>query len=206
MMRTRSLISNQRGVSAVEFGLLAPVFISFIIGTTQLGTLFFANADMRNALATGARVASVWPVPQPAAVKSAVEAHMVREGANSATVTVTDSTKDANGNPYMRIAVTYNVPLNFLFFSPTVRLGDTRTVLLQRSIASASTTTTPPATPTTPEPTPTTPTEPVTPTPTPPTTTPPTTTPPTTTPPTTTPPGKDKDDKHEDHGTCKKKC
>ena len=197
MMRTRSLISNQRGVSAVEFGLLAPVFISFIIGTTQLGTLFFANADMRNALATGARVASDWPVPQPAAVKAAVEAHMVREGAGAAaTVTVTDSTKDANGNPYMRIAVTYNVPLNFLFFSPTVRLGDTRTVLLQRSIASASTTTTPPATPTTPEPTPTTPTEPVTPTP----------TPPTTTPPTTTPPGKDKDDKHEDHGTCKKKC
>jgi Flp pilus assembly protein TadG len=200
MMRIRSFRSDQRGVSAVEFGLLAPVLISFVVGTAQLGTLFFANADMRNAIAAGARAASVWPVPQPDAVKAAVEAQLVRRGAgDAANVTVTDPATDANGNPYMQIAVTYDVPLDFLLYSPTVTLGDTRTVLVQRASGAAAEdedeAEEEPTEPT--EPTdPTDPTDPVD----------PPVTPPTNPPgPPSTPPGHDKD-KHEDHGTCKKKC
>jgi Flp pilus assembly protein TadG len=216
MMRIRNLGSNQRGVSATEFGLLAPVFISFIIGTTQLGTLFFANADMRNAIAAGARAASVWPVPPEANVKAAVEAQLVRAGVAEATeVTVPARAVDSNGNPYMQISMSYDVPLNFLFFDTTVTLRDTRTVMLQRDFV-AKTTTPPPTT------TPTGPTTPPAddppaddppaddpPADDPPADDPPADDPPADDPPVDTGPGKGKgkdEDKHEDHGTCTKKC
>lgn len=214
MMRIRKLGSNQRGVSATEFGLLAPVFISFIIGTTQLGTLFFANADMRNAIAAGARAASVWPVPSSAKVKEAVEAQLVRAGVEEAAdVTVPPAAVDANGNPYMQILMSYDVPLNFLFFDTTVTLSDTRTVMLQRDYV-AKTTTPPTTTPTGP----TTPPADDPPADDPPADDPPADDPPADDPPADDPPAddppvdtdpKDKDkgeDKHEDHGTCTKKC
>jgi Flp pilus assembly protein TadG len=214
MMRIRKLGSDQRGVSATEFGLLAPVFISFIIGTTQLGTLFFANADMRNAIAAGARAASVWPVPSADSVKQAVEAQLVRAGVEDATdVTVPAAAVDSNGNPYMQISMSYDVPLNFLFFDTTVTLRDTRTVMLQRNFVAKTTTS--PTTPTGP----TTPPDDDPPADDPPADDPPADDPPADDPPADDPPAdtpvdtdpgkgkdKEKEDKHEDHGTCSKKC
>lgn len=212
MKRIRSFIRDQRALSAVEFGLIAPVFASFVIGTTQLGTLFYANADMRNAVATGARAASVWPVPDKATVKAAVEEHLVRRGVEEgANVTVADPANDSNGNPYIEIGITYDVPLNLLFFAPDVTLSDTRRVMLQRGYvrpASDLDTPTPtPPSPTPPSPPPPSPGEPSPPSP-PPSSPPPSSPPP---PPPPAPvddhPGKGKDDdKHEDHGTCTKKC
>jgi Flp pilus assembly protein TadG len=213
MMRIRKLTSNQRGVSATEFGLLAPVFISFIIGTTQLGTLFFANADMRNAIAAGARAASVWPVPPEANVKAAVEAQLVRAGVeDAADVIVLPRAVDANGNPYMRISMSYDVPLNFLFFDTAVTLSDTRTVMLQRDFVAKTTTAPTPTGPTTPpadDPPADDPPADDPPADDPPADDPPADDPPADDPPVDTHPGKGKDkdeDKHEDHGTCSKKC
>ena len=80
MMLKNLLRRDTKGIGAVEFALVAPVLISFVIGISQVGKLFYASADMKNALASGARVASVYPVPGPDAVIAAVKDRIARTG------------------------------------------------------------------------------------------------------------------------------
>jgi Flp pilus assembly protein TadG len=147
MMLTKLLRRDDKGIGAVEFALVAPVLISFIIGVSQLGRMFFANADMKTAMAAGARVAAVWPVPDDATILAAVNSRLMREGAGSkATPTVVRGT-DSNGNAYIELRMTYRVPLEFIFFTtPPVTLHDTRRVFTQVTNANGTTYTTPPAT------------------------------------------------------------
>ncbi|HYE27406.1 MAG TPA: TadE/TadG family type IV pilus assembly protein [Allosphingosinicella sp.] len=132
MSRFGRIRRDQKGVGAAEFALVAPVLISFVVGVSQLGRLFFANADMHNAIAAGARVASVWPVPDDATILAAVNNRLVRTNARTrATPSVVHGT-DANGNAYVEISMTYSVPLEFIFFeTPPVTLRDTRRVFTQ---------------------------------------------------------------------------
>ena len=63
---------DRRGATAVEFALIAPVLIAFLLGVAQLGVLFFANAGLQNALAEGARLATIFPRPSEAAVAAKI--------------------------------------------------------------------------------------------------------------------------------------
>ena len=132
MMLQRLLRRDDRGIGAVEFALVAPVMIAFIVGVSQVGRLFYANADMKNAIAHGARVASLYPAPEEdAPIIAAVNERFMREGATGrATTTVVRGTD--NGNPYIEVRITYSVPLEFIFFStPPVTLSDSRRVFTQ---------------------------------------------------------------------------
>jgi hypothetical protein len=131
MMLKRLLRRDNKGIGAVEFALIAPVLISFVVGISQMGKLFFANADMKNAMAHGARAASVWPVPGEDTIESLVKARLTRTGAVAkANVDVTAG--QDNGNDYYDIKMTYQVPLEFIFFDiGPVTLKDTRRVFIQ---------------------------------------------------------------------------
>lgn len=132
MMLKRFLRRDERGIGAVEFALVAPVLISFVIGISQVGRLFFANADMKNAMAAGARVASVWPVPEDDEILAAVNARLARTGADARSTPTIFRGTDANGNPYIEVRMTYTVPLEFVFFDlGPVTLTDTRRVFTQ---------------------------------------------------------------------------
>ena len=140
MMLKHILHRDDRGVGAVEFALIAPVLISFIVGVSQLGRMFYANADMHNAMAHGARVASLYPVPETdAPIIAAVNDRLMREGAAGKAVTTVVRGTD-NGNPFVELKISYSVPLEFIFFStPPVTLKDSRKVFVQ--VESADTTT-----------------------------------------------------------------
>ena len=47
------------GASAVEFGLVAPVFFAALIGALELGVLFWTNLGLQHATERAARCASV---------------------------------------------------------------------------------------------------------------------------------------------------
>jgi Flp pilus assembly protein TadG len=138
------LSRDNKGIGAVEFALVAPVLIAFIVGVSQLGRMFYANADMKNAIAHGARVASVYSETEisDATIIAAVNNRLMREGANTkATTTVFRGTE--NGNPFVELRVTYSVPLEFIFFNtPPVTLKDTRKVFTQVVLANQTTITT----------------------------------------------------------------
>jgi len=132
MMLKRLLRRENKGIGAVEFALIAPVLISFVIGISQMGKLFFASADMKNAMAHGARAASVWPVPDEDDIETVVNDRLARSsGIAKANVEVERDTDD-NGNQFVEIQMTYQVPLEFIFFDVgPISLKDSRRVYVQ---------------------------------------------------------------------------
>ncbi len=125
-MATRPFARDARGVSALEVALVAPVLLIFIIGISQLGILFFANAGLRTAVAESARYATVYPRPTDAQIKA--KAAQQRFGMNPANVTgptIVHGTSD--GSSYVDIEMDYVVPIDFLFFTTApIRLSVTR--------------------------------------------------------------------------------
>lgn len=51
----RRLISNKNGVSTLEFGLLVPILITFIVGGADYGLAMFTQLEMRSAARAGAQ-------------------------------------------------------------------------------------------------------------------------------------------------------
>ncbi|HEX8573605.1 MAG TPA: TadE family protein [Allosphingosinicella sp.] len=143
MMLKSSLRRDQKGIGAVEFALIAPAFIAMIVGVSQMGKLFFANADMKNAAAAGARAASVWPIPDDAAILAAVNGRLAASNASDRAVPTVVRGTDANGNNFIDISMSYTVPLEFVFFDmPPITLTDKRRVFTQVTQANATTYTT----------------------------------------------------------------
>jgi len=135
LRRLRRLRPDRRGISAVEFALLAPAFLGAIIGAGQVGILFLAQAGLRNAVGDAARCATIWPRPSDATIKARMATN--RFGLNTAylgTPTVTSGT--SNGATYLDISATYNVPLDFVFYHPpAITLRETRRVFVQSQLA-----------------------------------------------------------------------
>ena len=132
MKRLLTLRRDNRGAGAVEFALAVPALLTLIIGITQLGILYFANADLRNAVAAGARYASIYPRPSDTAVVQRINGKVVGLEQRYITApTITHGT-DASGNTYADITMKYDVPLNFIFVkTPAVKLTETRRVFTQ---------------------------------------------------------------------------
>ena len=72
--RFRSLLGDRRGVGTVEFALACPVLFFFLIGASQIGVLFYANAGLRNTVAEGARIATIYPTPSTTTIKARMAA------------------------------------------------------------------------------------------------------------------------------------
>jgi Flp pilus assembly protein TadG len=118
MKSLRFFRRDKRGVGAVEFALICPVFFGMLVGITQLGQLYFARADLRNAVAAGARQAQIFPRPNEATVKTKVLEKAVRlKPAYLTGPSVTPGT-DARGFPFYDIQASYAVPLHFVIYVP----------------------------------------------------------------------------------------
>jgi len=117
---------DRRGGGAVEFALIAPILFGAIIGIAQLGILFFANAGLSNAVAEGARYATIYPKPTDTQIRARIAAQRFGLKANLLTTpTITPGT--SSGAKYVDISMSYAVPLDFVFFDgPTVTLVKTR--------------------------------------------------------------------------------
>lgn len=55
----RSFVSDQRGIAAIEFALLAPAFLMLLVGTMTMSILFFTLSSLHYATEAAARCASV---------------------------------------------------------------------------------------------------------------------------------------------------
>ena len=132
MKRLRSLRSDDRGAGAIEFALIAPALLAMLMGVTQLGTMYFARADLRHAIAAGARQAQIFPRPTTATITGTIQGKMLRLQANKVTGPTITYNRDANGFDYAEIEASYAVPLNFIVYKvPAVTLTERRRVYLQ---------------------------------------------------------------------------
>jgi Flp pilus assembly protein TadG len=141
MMRVfRRLLANAKGASAMEFGIAAPVFVLMIMGISQFGLVLFASTGLNNAIAEGARLATLYRPPtetvaeREAQIKQRVLDSRFGLTASQLTGPELDYGSSSDGAPYVEIAMSYTVPLDFGLFSlgPIV-LDETRRVFVQTS-------------------------------------------------------------------------
>ena len=103
----KRLRRNQRGAAALEFVIIAPALILMICGIARLGILFMANAGLRNAVAEGARYATIWPRPSNTQIQSRITSSQFGLNAanfSAASVTAgTDGTVPIEANASLRI-------------------------------------------------------------------------------------------------------
>lgn len=127
----RRLGRDRRGISAVEFAILAPVLLGAIIGAAQMGILFLAQAGLRNAVGEGARCATLWPRPTDTVIQSRIARNRFGlDTSHLSTPTLTYGT-DSSAT-YLQISATYSVPLDFVFYHPNpITLTETRRVFVQ---------------------------------------------------------------------------
>ena len=125
-----TLWRGDRGLSAVEFALIAPAFCTFIIAIAQFGILFFANSGLKSAVAEGARYATIYPKPTNAQILARITSRKFgMDSANITAPTITSGT--ANGRPYIDIAMSYKVTMDFIFFEwPEITLTESRRVFV----------------------------------------------------------------------------
>lgn len=129
-MRRQLARLDQKGASAIEFALVAPAFFILLFGIAQLGIVFLANAGLSNALAEGARHATIYPRPDQGAIKNKISASSF--GLDPANLDVPAlSYGVSNSADYADITMTYRVVLNFILFQPQVQLTKSRRVYLQ---------------------------------------------------------------------------
>lgn len=128
--RLVSLWREKRGAAALEFAVAVPVLVLILIGIAQLGILFMANAGLRNAVAEGARLATIWPRPTETEIRNrVVGSRFGLDSARMQTPVLTYGVTD--GANYVDIRMSYDVPLDFLFFSVgPIRLTESRRVYI----------------------------------------------------------------------------
>lgn len=127
LRRRNGLGADEKGISTVEFALIAPVLFAFIIGICQLGILFMANAGLSSAVSDGARLAAVFPRPTDAQVIARINERRLGMVASRVTgPTITRGTT-ATGASFADISMSYSVPLDFIFYTTTpITLTQTR--------------------------------------------------------------------------------
>ena len=122
----KALLHSQRGAGLVEFALIAPVLLAFIIGIAKIGEMFFANAGLKSAVGEGARYATIFPRPTNQQIITRITSR--RFGLDPVYIsgpTLTHAT--VNGRSYVDIQMTYSAPLDFIFFrTPAVTLTERR--------------------------------------------------------------------------------
>jgi Flp pilus assembly protein TadG len=103
----KSLLTDQKGVSAIEFGLIGPVFIAIVMGGIEFGSIMYTHAAVEFVTNDVARQLATNRITQTQA-QSAIPTRLPRWAQSAATVTVTASSATPTSNLY---TITTSVPL-----------------------------------------------------------------------------------------------
>ena len=131
MRRFSKLWRGERGVSLVEFALIAPALCTFLIAIANFGILFFAHSGLEAAVAEGALFANKFPTPDDAAIIARINDR--RYGLDAAAITgptITAGT-NADGRRYLDIEMRYQMTMKFVFFNwPAYPIVEKRRVFI----------------------------------------------------------------------------
>ena len=96
---------NEDGGPAIEFAIIAPVFITVCLGVISLGYAFQVRNEMAHAVDAGIRKVMMNPAITDADLETAIKDAFQESDPDSLTVTLTNSTID--GVDYRSIALSY---------------------------------------------------------------------------------------------------
>jgi Flp pilus assembly protein TadG len=102
---------SQRGAAAVEFAILAPLFIAALFALVEFGMILYAKSMLANATREGARYGIVYCTPRRSAadIQAVVQGYLNQCGlTDSATVDFPKGVGGASGSPLdVRVNYTY---------------------------------------------------------------------------------------------------
>ena len=107
--------NQRRGVAAVEFALIAPIFFMLLLGSIELSRGFMVQQVLTNASRVGAREATTLST-STSAVTTAVTTYTDGMGVDSVSVSVTPSPSTARAGD--EISVTVSVPFSSVTWLP----------------------------------------------------------------------------------------
>ena len=115
--KQRNWRSARRGVAAVEFAIIAPLFVLFAIGLIEIGRATMVLRWITNASREAARVASYDSTKQTATVTAAANAYLSNEGVSGATTTVSPDPPSSAADG-QSVSVTVSIPFNQVSWLP----------------------------------------------------------------------------------------
>lgn len=69
---SQTIFRNNAGAAAIEFAIAAPILLSLVFGFWNAGIALFAQNGVRNAVESGARLATIFPRPTEQQIKTDV--------------------------------------------------------------------------------------------------------------------------------------
>ena len=111
-MPRRSFWGDEGGATAVEFAIIANVFIVFIMVIAYFGIMLFNTASLDWAVNDAARIASVDSTADQTAISNAINARLSSFGLSNATVTYTVGMVNSiqTGHIQASYVQTYSIP------------------------------------------------------------------------------------------------
>ncbi len=128
-MRIRRLITDVRGLSAVEFAFAFPVFLILSIGSLELGNMFMTQAGLTYAVNEAARYATIYPTPSQEQIRTRITSRSFGLQSDKLTLNVSPVTNDATYGDFITITASYAAtPMTTIVNVPPVTLTETRKV------------------------------------------------------------------------------
>ena len=107
----------RRGAALVEFALVAPVFLVFILGSIELGRALMVQESLTNASREGARVGTI-DGAMTTDVTNAVNAYLTGMSISGATTTVSPSDPGLSANG-TQVNVSVSIPYSSVSWVPS---------------------------------------------------------------------------------------
>jgi Flp pilus assembly protein TadG len=118
----KRLLGDRTGVSAIEFGVLAPVLFTLLLGTLDFARMFYIRQGMENATEQALRYYMLNPAATQSDVTTQLSNAMVGGMGSQLTVAYADTT-NCNSNS-AAICTTITVSYPFHFVAGLLGLGD----------------------------------------------------------------------------------
>jgi Flp pilus assembly protein TadG len=117
-VRMRRKRSQRRGAAMVEFALISPVLLLFLVGMIEFGRAIVVQQLITNASREGARVAGYDTTSQTSTVTSAVNAYLTNVNISGATTTVTPN-PPSGASDGQQVSVAVSIPYSKVSWVPS---------------------------------------------------------------------------------------
>lgn len=128
MKLLRAIRRDERGAAIIETAFALPALIVMVWAVVQLGLVFRAMSGIQHALGEGARLATIYPQPDDAAIHDKIEAAVY--GIGPGTFTIDDPVPGTeNGSAFLDLQVSYTQATDLLFLpGPTITVSRSKRV------------------------------------------------------------------------------
>ena len=118
----RKHLRDERGASAVEFGLVLPILLILVLGIIEFGHAFQVQGTLSAAAREGARAMALRN--DPAQARDAVQeaAAALSPGVTDAQIAIDPATCPVDGDEDIELTITYPMPFFTGFFGAEVEL------------------------------------------------------------------------------------